>query len=79
MLPTKLYCAIVHVIINIQFQWKNSRAPPGCQRYMMETSGKIISMNFYKVTGSTYAAGAQNTGIDLGVSEYVNITILKCK
>jgi len=44
------------------------RAPAGCQRYMMETSGKIISMNFYKVTGSTYAAGAQNTGIDLGVS-----------
>merc|ERR1719225_1891116 len=37
------------------------RAPAGCQRYMMETSGKIISMNFYKVTGSTYAAGAHNT------------------
>jgi len=45
------------------------RAPAGCQRYMMETSGKIISMNFYKVTGSTYAANAQNTGIDLGVSD----------
>jgi len=44
------------------------RAPAGCQRYMMETSGKIISMNFYKVTGSTYAANAQNSGIDLGVS-----------
>ena len=42
----------------------------------MEQSGKIISMNFYKVTGSTYSANAQNTGIDLGVSEYVNITIL---
>merc|ERR1712223_2016799 len=45
------------------------RAPSGCQRYIMEQSGKIISMNFYKVTGSTYAAGAQNTGIDLGVSD----------
>merc|ERR1712045_284089 len=44
------------------------RAPAGCQRYMMETSGTIISMNFYKVTGSTYAANAQNSGIDLGVS-----------
>merc|ERR1712038_524977 len=45
------------------------RAPSGCQRYIMEQSGKIISMNFYKVTGSTYAANAQNTGIDLGVSD----------
>merc|ERR1719288_216804 len=45
------------------------RAPSGCQRYIMEQSGKIISMNFYKVTGSTYSANAQNTGIDLGVSD----------
>merc|ERR1712223_769801 len=44
------------------------RAPPGCQRYFMESSGKIISMNFYKVTGSTYAAGAQNTGLDIATS-----------
>jgi len=44
------------------------RAPAGCQRYMMETSGTIISMNFYKVTGSTLAANAQNSGIDISTS-----------
>merc|ERR1712018_199519 len=41
------------------------RAPAGCQRYYMDTYGKMTSMNFYKVTGSTLAAGAQNTGADL--------------
>jgi len=41
------------------------KAPAGCNRYFMETSGKITSMNFYKVTGSTLAAGAQNSGADL--------------
>jgi len=41
------------------------RAPAGCQRYYMDTYGKITSLNFYKVTGSTLAAGAQNTGADL--------------
>merc|ERR1712141_403975 len=44
------------------------RAPPGCQRYFMESSGKIISMNFYKVSGSTYAANQQNSGIDIATS-----------
>jgi len=44
------------------------RAPPGCQRYFMESSGKIISMNFYKVSGSTYAANKQNSGIDIATS-----------
>jgi len=44
------------------------RAPPGCQRYFMGSSGKIISMNFYKVSGSTAAANAQNTGLDIATS-----------
>jgi len=44
------------------------RAPAGCQRYFMEPSGKIISMNFYKVAGSTAAANAQNTGLDIATS-----------
>jgi len=44
------------------------KAPWGCQRYMMENSGKIISMNFEKVTGSTAAANAQNSGLDIGTS-----------
>merc|ERR1711997_225629 len=45
------------------------RAPPGCQRYMMEETGKIISYNFGVVSGATRAAAAQNAGIDLGVSD----------
>jgi len=44
------------------------RAPPGCQRYFMGSNGKIISMNFFKVSGSTAAAGAQNTGLDITTS-----------
>merc|ERR1719511_527199 len=45
------------------------RAPPGCVRYYTEPSGKIISYNYGEVTGATKAANAQNTGIDLGVSD----------
>merc|ERR1711937_127596 len=41
------------------------RAPPGCQRYMMEESGKIISYNFGVVTGATRAANGQNAGVEL--------------
>jgi len=43
----------------------NYRAPPGCQRYFMSDYGKIISPNFMKVTGSTAAANAQNSGVHL--------------
>merc|ERR1711944_331298 len=40
------------------------RAPAGCQKYFMEATGKIVSMNFYKVPSSTLANNAQNTGVD---------------
>jgi len=43
------------------------RAPPGCQRYMMEESGKIASYNFGLVSGATRAANAQNAGVELAV------------
>jgi len=44
------------------------RAPAGCQKYFMEATGKIVSMNFYKVPSSTLANNAQNTGVDIGNS-----------
>jgi len=43
------------------------RAPPGCQRYMMEETGKIISYNFGEVSGATRGAAAQNAGVELAV------------
>jgi len=43
------------------------RAPPGCQRYMTENSGKIVSYNFGVVSGATRAANAQNAGVELTV------------
>jgi len=43
------------------------RAPPGCQRYMMEETGKIISYNFGVVSGATRAAAAQNAGVELAM------------
>merc|ERR1712018_174398 len=43
------------------------RAPPGCQRYMMEDYGKIISYNFGVVTGATRTANGQNAGVELTV------------
>jgi len=41
------------------------RAPPGCQKYMTEEYGKIISYNYGEVTGATKAANAQNAGVEL--------------
>ena len=46
------------------------RAPPGCQRYMTEPYGKIISYNYGEVTGATKAANAQNAGVELQVQKY---------
>jgi len=44
------------------------RAPPGCQRYMMEDYGKIISYNFrMEATSATRAANAQNPGVELAM------------
>jgi len=45
--------------------YANYRAPLGCDRYLTDIQGKITGWNFYKVSGSTAAAGAQNTGIEL--------------
>merc|ERR1712088_72164 len=43
------------------------RAPAGCQRYYMDTYGKIISYNFGVVSGATRAAAGQNAGVELAV------------
>jgi len=43
------------------------KAPDGCQRYFMGESGKLITMNFGRVTGATRAANAQNAGVELGL------------
>jgi len=44
------------------------KAPSGCSQYYMGRYGKIASMNFLRVTGSTPAASAQNSGIHLQTS-----------
>merc|ERR1712038_127704 len=44
------------------------RAPAGCSQYYMGRHGKIASMNFYRVTGSTPALNAQNSGVHLQTS-----------
>merc|ERR1711981_345515 len=54
------------------------RAPLGCDKYMMEIEGKITSYNFYKTTGTTQAANAQNSGIELALQR-VNTCIRRAK
>jgi len=54
------------------------RAPNGCHRWFTTTYGKITSLNFYKVSGSTPAANAQNSGIELA-SQYLNTCIRRAK
>lgn len=58
------------------------RAPPGCDRYVMDDTGKITSFNFYKVSGSTPAAqtttAGQNTGIEL-MDQDINTCIRRSK
>jgi hypothetical protein len=58
------------------------RAPAGCDRYLMTDTGKITSLNFYKVSGSTQAAqtssAGQNTGIEL-MLQNVNTCIRRSK
>jgi hypothetical protein len=58
------------------------RAPPGCQRYMTAKSGKIISYNFLKISGSTpnaipFTTGG-NSGIELA-TQNVNTCIRRAK
>jgi len=48
------------------------RAPDGCQRYFMENTGKITSINFNLVTGATRAAAAQNTGLETQMQNHRN-------
>lgn len=58
------------------------RAPAGCDRYLMTDTGKITSLNFYKVSGSTQAAqtssAGQNTGIEL-MLQNINTCIRRSK
>merc|ERR1711981_29762 len=54
------------------------RAPLGCDKYMTDTDGKITSYNFVKTTGTTQAANAQNSGVEL-VLQRVNTCIRRAK
>merc|ERR1711997_542781 len=58
------------------------RAPHGCDRYLMTSTGKITSLNFWKVSGSTPAAqttsAGQNTGIEL-MLQNINTCIRRAK
>lgn len=58
--------------------YANYRAPAGCQRYLMTNSGTILSLNFAKSSGTTQAANAQNSGIELA-SQRVNTCIRRSK
>merc|ERR1712045_26028 len=54
------------------------RAPHGCDRYFMGDYGKITSLNFYKVSSSTLATDAQNSGLELA-SQNLNTCIRRSK
>lgn len=55
------------------------RAPNGCHRYRMETAGKITSLNFYMVSGSTRGiTTAQNSGVEIA-SQNLNTCIRRSK
>jgi len=54
------------------------RAPHGCDQYFMEDYGKLTSLNFYKVSGSTLAANGQNSGLELA-SQHMNTCIRRSK
>jgi hypothetical protein len=56
------------------------RAPPGCQRYLMEDAGTITSLNFQRVTTTptTTAPIPQNTGLELA-GQRLNTCIRRSK
>merc|ERR1712165_215180 len=54
------------------------RAPLGCDKYMTDIEGKVTSYNFHKNTGTTQAANAQNTGVELA-TQRVNTCIRRAK
>jgi hypothetical protein len=54
------------------------RAPAGCMRYLTTDSGKITSLNFYKISGSSTGANLQNSALQLG-SQNVNTCIRRSK
>jgi len=54
------------------------RAPNGCHRYLTTDYGKITSLNFYKISGSTPAANGQNSGLQLH-SQQINTCIRRSK
>ena len=55
------------------------RAPLGCDRYMMEDYGKIISYNFRRTATGTSGAilTNSNSGIELALQRYANIYIFQ--
>lgn len=58
------------------------RAPDGCQRYFTEDTGKIISYNFYRITGTTPNATPFTTGGNSGLElalQRVNTCIRRSK
>jgi len=54
------------------------RAPEGCHRYLTTDYGKITSLNFYKISGSTPASNGQNSGLQLA-SQHLNTCIRRSK
>lgn len=58
------------------------RAPPGCHRYMMTDSGKVINYNFRSISTGAYlargGANLQNSGFELA-NQNVNTCIRRSK
>lgn len=58
------------------------RAPAGCHRYFTSDVGKVISLNFMRVTGTVpivqATAAGQNTGLELG-TQIINTCIRRTK
>merc|ERR1712038_1724166 len=54
------------------------RAPLGCDKWMTDIEGKITNYNFRKTSGTTQAANAQNSGIELA-TQRVNTCIRRAK
>jgi len=58
--------------------YANYRAPVGCHQYLTTTSGKITSLNFYKISGSTPGSNLQNSGLELA-SQFIKTCIRRSK
>ena len=73
-IQSKQNTVVVQQVIIFQLYYSDTslntlscRAPLGCDKYMMDIEGKITSYNFYRNAGTTQAANAQNSGVELGL------------